>query len=198
MSSLEKYQLKWYSVTHNWGEWLILASDAARSARWTVCNTPSTWSIMLFTEGLVYVGCWGFASCALTVWEETSVTALRNTSKGITPPLLTSQLSSTEGLWDECPLAGRWCQWTIPGVCVWELFNHLCDSPLVLSLDCCIHAHFLYVTILRISHKSETTIEFPALPLTCPQRHHAVCDLSHKALFQVLGLDAAVFLSILL
>ena len=40
--------------------------------------------------------------------------------------------------------------------CVWELFSHLRDSPLVLSLHCCIHAHFLYLTILSVTHLSET------------------------------------------
>ena len=54
----EKYELRWHSVTHSRGEWLIVAVTG--SACWIVCNAPSIWSIMLFSDCLVYVGCWGF------------------------------------------------------------------------------------------------------------------------------------------
>lgn len=48
-------------------------------------------------------------------------------------------------------------------VCVRELFSHLRDSPRVLSLCCCIHAHFLYVTISAVTHPSETTVGLPSI-----------------------------------
>lgn len=50
--------------------------------------------------------------------------------------------------------------------------SHVCDSPLILSLDSCQHAYFLYVTILSVTHQSETV--FPASPITCPLHHPTV------------------------
>lgn len=46
--------------------------------------------------------------------------------------------------------------------------SHVRDSPLILSLDSCLHAYFLYVTILSVTHRSETAAR---LPITCPLHH---------------------------
>lgn len=64
------------------------------------CSSQKVWCV------------WDVEVFAFSVWDgegqkNEAVMSRCDTSKGITLPLLTSSLSSREGLWDDCPLAGR-------------------------------------------------------------------------------------------
>lgn len=177
--------------------WLILALRATGSACWMVCNLPSIWSIPLLSEGLVYVGCWGFfSSGALSVLKRSCDDPAWHKQRhySTTSDIAALQQRGFVG-WEPSgrevmPMNNPWgsmCVCACLYVC--ELFSHLCDSPLILSLDCCIHAHFLYVTILLFTRMKPLS-GLPSIPGHMSiASSHCACDLSH----QVLSHSAARF-----
>lgn len=78
-----------------------------------------------------------------------------------------------------------------PLVCACEhvcvcVSSHVRDSPLILSLDSCLHAYFLYVTTLSVTHQSETAARLPSITHHMPTASSYSKSDSHRAQFKLL------------
>lgn len=78
-----------------------------------------------------------------------------------------------------------------PLVCACEhvcvcVSSHVRDSPLILSLDSCLHAYFLCVTNLSVTHQSETAARLPSITHHMPTASSCCQSDSHHSQFKLL------------